>query len=136
MCRREDFAVTKLTLVAAFAFALPLITAGLAVHPQQALGQGSCSGCAAGPSDGGRTKLLAPGGCSSCVTDANGGSGQLAGPGSGNGLTDPACRSGGCVAGPGSGNGLTDPRTPPQAFDFPDPGSCSNCVTGANDGRR
>jgi hypothetical protein len=71
--KREDFAVTKLTLVAAFALALPLATIGLTAHSQQSTG----------------------GGCNNCVTDPSDGDARLTGPSSGNGLTDPNCN--GCL---------------------------------------
>ena len=69
--------MTKLTLVAAIALALPLVTAGLTAHSQQPPG-GNCSGCVTGPGSG--NGVTDPGGCSNCVT----------GPGSGNGVTDPS----------------------------------------------
>ena len=43
--------MTKLTLVAAIALALPLVTAGLTAHSQQPPG-GNCSGCVTGPGSG------------------------------------------------------------------------------------
>ena len=43
--------MTKLTLVAAIALALPLVTAGLTAHSQQLPG-GNCSGCVTGPGSG------------------------------------------------------------------------------------